>query len=256
MQIKGEKKPIDGALRRFLDEQAMAFGPPQAMSDEARVRLVRERMVRALESRTSIPGLPNQVKTRDVEIAPDLAGRLYLPPSAGEPLPVLVYQHGGGWVAGSIASHDPFCCLLSEAAGVIILSVGFHSAPEYPFPTAVTDALTAARWAAQHAAEWGGDAARLALGGEQPRIGRHVSRVESAFAEDGAELVRQPERDEIGVGERPRAHQRADHHFAQEAGQARKRGQAADGEELSKHAALYTGARGRRHGRALKCLAC
>jgi acetyl esterase len=166
LHIKGEKKPIDGALRRFLDEQAAVFGPPQAMSDEARVSLVRERMVRALENRTSIPGLPNQVKTRDVEIAPDLAGRLYLPPSAGEPLPVLVYQHGGGWVAGSIASHDPFCCLLSEAAGVIILSVGFHSAPENPFPAAVTDALTAARWAAQHAAEWGGDPARLALGGD------------------------------------------------------------------------------------------
>ena len=161
-----QRKPIDAALRRFLDEQAAAFGPPQALSDAARVRMIRERMVRALESRTSIPGLPNQVETRDVEIAPGLAGRLYLPPGAGEPLPVLVYQHGGGWVAGSIASHDPFCRLLSEAAGVIILSVGFHSAPENPFPAAVTDTLAATRWAAQHAAEWGGDPARLALGGD------------------------------------------------------------------------------------------
>jgi acetyl esterase len=160
------RTPIDAALRRFLDEQAAALGPPQAMSDEARVRLVRERMVRALESRTSIPGLPNLVETRDVEIAPGLAARLYLPPGTEEPLPVLVYQHGGGWVAGSIASHDPFCRLLSEAAGVIILSVGFHSAPEDPFPAAVTDTLTATRWAARHAAEWGGDPTRLALGGD------------------------------------------------------------------------------------------
>jgi acetyl esterase len=161
-----QRKPIDAALRRFLDEQAAAFGPPQAMSDEARVRMVRERMVRALESRTSIPGLPNQIETRDVEVGPGLAARLYLPASAGEPLPVLVYQHGGGWVAGSIASHDPFCRLLSQAGGVIILSVGFRCAPENLFPAAVTDTLVATRWAAQHAVEWGGDPTRLALGGD------------------------------------------------------------------------------------------
>jgi acetyl esterase len=161
-----ERKPIDGALRRFLDEQAAALGPPQTMTDAARVRMVRERMVRALESRSSIPGLPNQVQTRDVEIASGLGARLYLPPNAGTPLPVLVYQHGGGWVAGSVATHDPFCRLLSQAAGVIILSVEFRPAPENPYPAALEDTLTAARWAAQHAKEWGGDPARLALGGD------------------------------------------------------------------------------------------
>jgi acetyl esterase len=161
-----ERKPIDGALRRFLDEQAAAFGPPQTMTDEARVRMVRERMVRALQSRESIPGLPNQVETRDVDIAPGLAARLYLPSKAAGPLPVLVYQHGGGWVAGSVATHDPFCRLLSHAAGVIILSVEFRPAPENPYPTAVEDTLAAARWAAEHAVEWGGDPSRLALGGD------------------------------------------------------------------------------------------
>jgi len=161
-----ERKPIDGALRRFLDEQAAAFGPPQTMTDEARVRMVRERMVRALQSRGSIPGLPNQVETRDVEIVSGLSARLYLPTGAAGPLPVLVYQHGGGWVAGSVASHDPFCRLLSQAAGVIILSIEFRPAPENPYPAAVDDTVTAVRWAAQHAAEWGGDPARLALGGD------------------------------------------------------------------------------------------
>jgi acetyl esterase len=161
-----ERKPIDGALRRFLDEQAVAFGPPQTMTDEARVRMVRERMVRALQSRESIPGLPNQVETRDVEIEPGLTARLYLPSKGAGPLPVLVYQHGGGWVAGSVATHDPFCRLLSQSAGVIVLSVEFRPAPENPYPSAVKDALTAARWAAQHAADWGGDPARQALGGD------------------------------------------------------------------------------------------
>ena len=41
-----ERKPIDPALRSFLDEQAAAVGAPVEMSDEARTRLLRQRMVR------------------------------------------------------------------------------------------------------------------------------------------------------------------------------------------------------------------
>jgi len=75
-----ERKAIDLALRRFLDEQAAALGAPAEMTDEVRTRMLRQRMVRALESRTSIPGLPNQVVMRPVEIASGLLARLYTPP--------------------------------------------------------------------------------------------------------------------------------------------------------------------------------
>jgi acetyl esterase len=77
-----------------------------------------------------------------------------------------VYLHGGGWVIGSVATHDPFCRLLSEAAAVIVASVEYRLAPEHPYPAAVMDTLSAVHWAAENAAEWGGDAARLALGGD------------------------------------------------------------------------------------------
>ena len=148
-----ERKPIDPALRRFIDEQVAAWGAPVEMTDEARTRMLRERMVAALGSRGSIPGLPNKVEIRDIKIADDLPARLYTPHGAPGPLPFLVYLHGGGWVAGSVATHDPFCRLLSGAAEVIVASIDFRSAPEHPYPAAVDDTLTAARWAAQHAAE-------------------------------------------------------------------------------------------------------
>ena len=86
-----ERKPIDGALRHFLDEQAAALGSPAETTNEARVRMVRAMMVRALASRESIPGLPNEVETREVEIASGLAVQLYTPPRAAVPPPVLVY---------------------------------------------------------------------------------------------------------------------------------------------------------------------
>jgi acetyl esterase len=161
-----ERKPIDSALRRFLDEQAAAAGAPVEMTNEERTHMVRARLVKALESRTSIPGLPNSVSTRDVAILPTTAGRLYTPANIAGLLPVLVYLHGGGWAGGSVATHDPFCRLLSEATGVIILSVEYGLAPEHPYPAALEETLAAVEWATDHAAEWGGDTSRLALGGD------------------------------------------------------------------------------------------
>jgi acetyl esterase len=161
-----ERKPIDAALRSFLDAQAAVAGAPTPTSDEELVRMRRALIVKALETRSSIPGLPNKVETRDVAISGALTARLYTPPHGSETLPVLVYLHGGGWVAGSVATHDPFCRLLSEAAGVIIASVEYRLAPEHRHPAALEDALAAVHWAANNAAQWGGDTARLALGGD------------------------------------------------------------------------------------------
>jgi acetyl esterase len=165
---------MDPALRGFLDAQAAAAGPMPA-SDAELVSARRMLIVRALESRSSIPGLPNKVEARDLAISGTLSGRLYTPARSAETLPVLVYLHGGGWVAGSVATHDPFCRLLSEAAGVIIISVEYRRAPENPHPAALEDALTAVHWAANNAAQWGGDPARLALGGDSS--GGHLAAV-------------------------------------------------------------------------------
>ena len=169
-----ERTPMDPALRSFLDAQAAAAGPMPTSDDEL-VSARRMLIVRALESRLSIPGLPNEVEARDVKISGTLSGRLYTPGRSVEKLPVLVYLHGGGWVAGSVATHEPFCRLLSEAARVIIVSVEYRRAPENPHPAALEDAFAAVHWASNNAAQWGGDAARLALGGDSS--GGHLAAV-------------------------------------------------------------------------------
>ncbi len=90
--------------------------------------------------------------------------RLYAP-SAGK-LPLLVYVHGGGFVIGSIASHDILCRELARLAGCAVVSVDYRLAPEYKFPTAFDDAWDAFQWLARNGGSLGLDASRLAVGGD------------------------------------------------------------------------------------------
>ncbi len=161
-----ERKPIDPALRDYLD----AIAPPAPavvdLSDDERARMGRAGMLQALENRHGIPGLPNGVQTREVTIHAGLNGRLYIPPHPTEAPPLLVYAHGGGWVVGSIETHDPFCRLLSQAAGAIILSVEYRLAPEHPYPAGLKDVLAAFQWAVANAGSIGADPRRIMLGGD------------------------------------------------------------------------------------------
>ena len=97
--------------------------------------------------------------------AGEIPVRMYRP-SAGVPLPVLVYFHGGGWVVGSLDSHDGVARYLANHADCLVISVGYRLAPEHKFPAAVEDALAATMWTLEHAPEIGGDPGRVAVGGD------------------------------------------------------------------------------------------
>jgi acetyl esterase len=92
-------------------------------------------------------------------------GRLYRP-SDREPLGLLVYFHGGGWVVCNLDTHDDLVRRLAAESGCAVLSVDYRLAPEHPFPAGLDDAISAMRWAYAHASELGCDPARLAIGGD------------------------------------------------------------------------------------------
>ena len=160
-QVARERKPLDPALQQYLEAIASTAS---AVADTPENR--RAVMNRALESRAAIPGLPNRVQSRDLTLYAQRAARLYMPPDVGGPLPVLLYMHGGGWVVGSIATHDSFCRLLCEAADIQILAIDFRLAPEYPFPSSLNDTLAAWHWLVENLGELGGDPQKLAVGGD------------------------------------------------------------------------------------------
>lgn len=58
---------------------------------------------------------------------------------------VVLYCHGGGYIAGSPASHRDMAWRLSRASGMRVLMVGYRLAPEFPYPAQREDALTVYR---------------------------------------------------------------------------------------------------------------
>ncbi len=120
----------------------------------------------------------------------DLPIRIYLPEGDG-PFPVAVFFHGGGFIAGSIDSHDEFCRELTNATGAAFVSVGYRLAPEHQFPAAVEDAYAGTVWAAEHADEFGGDASRLAVVGDS--AGGNLAAVVALISrdEDGPDIDHQ-----------------------------------------------------------------
>jgi acetyl esterase len=69
-------------------------------------------------------------------------------------------------VIGTLDSVDRTIRALTNASGCVVISVDYRLAPEHKFPAAVEDADAALRYVAGHAAEFGIDANRIAVGGD------------------------------------------------------------------------------------------
>lgn len=79
---------------------------------------------------------------------------------------LVIYFHGGGFVAGSRASTDSPVRFIAAGANVDVLSVDYRLAPEHPFPAAAEDARTAWDYALAQAPKWGIDPQRLIVAGD------------------------------------------------------------------------------------------
>jgi acetyl esterase len=99
--------------------------------------------------------------------AEQLLVRIYYPECGHDrPLPLVVYFHGGGWTFGSIETHDSVCRTLCSNASAIVASIEYRLAPEHKFPKAVSDAITASKWASDNARALGADPERIVLAGD------------------------------------------------------------------------------------------
>lgn len=155
--------PLDPKCRILLD----AIAPPGSPGLEDMTVAEARQLMR---HRAELAGPGEAVAHVEDRVVPGPGGvgipvRIYRPADGGR-LPVLVYFHGGGWVIGSLDTHDGSCRMLANRSGCAIVSVDYRLAPEHRFPAAADDCLAATRWVAANAAAIGCDPARIAVGGD------------------------------------------------------------------------------------------
>lgn len=170
--------PLDPQAAAYLQQLAATGAPPYTSLSAQEAR-------RAHAARAVLQGPPPPVTDVEDRTIPGPGGtlllRLYRPQGAA-PFPALVYFHGGGWVIGSIETHDNLCRQLTRAAGCIVVSVDYRLAPEHRFPAAAEDAYAATCWVAEHARELGLSPDSLAVGGDS--AGGNLAAVAALMARD------------------------------------------------------------------------
>ncbi len=156
-------------------------------ASDARIRMSRLPGMWLLLGRPDRDATIERVRGAHSPTAPSLPLRVYRPrvrdtDATADPLPVVVNFHGGGWVSGDPQQSEWWCSAVAARAGVVVVSVDYRLAPEHPFPVPAEDCYAATAWVAEHAAELGVDAARLAVMGDS--AGGNLAAVVALMARD------------------------------------------------------------------------
>jgi acetyl esterase len=151
---------LDPQIQAVLEELAAAgVQPPGALTPEE----LRAQYVKQCKEQWGDLDEVHSVEDADAEGVPI---RIYRPVETDEPSMALVYFHGGGWVTGSIETHDGPARAIARRAGIVVVSVDYRLAPEHPFPAGLNDAWAATQWVSSHAEELKLDVDRIGVGGD------------------------------------------------------------------------------------------
>jgi len=153
---------LDPDIRRLLDT-VFSVPPQSGAPDVAQLRAAAEAAPQLLGG-----ALEPVASIRDLRVPSPgslVRVRVYNPCSA-EPMPLILYAHGGGWVVGSLESHDKLCRILANRLGAVVVAIDYRLAPEHPYPAALDDVEAVWRWACVEARTLGADGKRFAVAGD------------------------------------------------------------------------------------------
>lgn len=116
-------------------------------------------------SSTALFGEGPRLASVEDRVLDGVPARFYRP-SKRSRLPAMMYFHGGGWVIGSVDTHDALCRRLSKASDRVVISVDYRLAPEHKYPAALIDCFVATKHVFQNAQDFNLDRDDLVLAGD------------------------------------------------------------------------------------------
>ena len=155
--------PVDPQVQVLLDALAAAGTPPLHTLSPPEARAAYAALAQARTGTGDVAATEDRVVASP---AGDVPVRLYRPEGVEAPAAVCVFFHGGGWVIGSIDTHDALCTALAARSGVVVVSVEYRLSPESAFPKPLDDCYAALRWVVDGAADLGVDPTRVAVAGD------------------------------------------------------------------------------------------
>ncbi|MGH8515062.1 MAG: alpha/beta hydrolase, partial [Gammaproteobacteria bacterium] len=108
-----------------------------------------------------------------------IPARIYRPAGASN---TVMFIHGGGWVVGSLDTHDGSCRMLANRTGQNVVSIGYRKAPEHRFPAGVRDCEAGLDWLLRDGSSMGLDTSQLVICGES--AGGNLAAVLAIHARD------------------------------------------------------------------------
>jgi acetyl esterase/lipase len=91
--------------------------------------------------------------------------RVYRPPAAQNPVPAMLWIHGGGFIMGDSEIDQVNNIALVRELGIAVASVNYRLAPRHPYPAPIEDCYAALQWLHAQAGELGIAPGRIAIGG-------------------------------------------------------------------------------------------
>lgn len=162
---------VDPQAQALLDhigvQMAQAPKPAHPPTEAERVAMMRQGYAGTVE----LGGKPEYIASIEDREAPGPAGpiplRFYQPRMERGPQPILLWFHGGSFIAGDLDTHDRPLRALANRLGFLVIAVAWRLAPEHPYPAGIEDTYAVLRWAAgEGARDLAIDPARIAIGGD------------------------------------------------------------------------------------------
>jgi len=158
---------VEPNCRRFLELLNSADGPPIYTLSPSEARKVLEDASQADPFSGPTPKKPADIEDRVLQTPRgDVRVRLVRPKGNKSELPVVIFNHGGGWILGSKNTHDRLIRDLADGAQAQIVFIDYDRSPEAHYPTAIEQMYAGLKYVSEKPEEFNVDPKRIAIAGD------------------------------------------------------------------------------------------